>query len=245
MSDLVQTIRERYLHTLDRIAGAARESGRTPEMVKLVVVTKSQPLAVVRAAIEAGVPILGENYPEEGVRKIQSLAANSAVEWHMIGHVQSRRAGLVAQYFNLLHSLDSLRLARRLDRFAEAAGRVLPVLLEFNVGDEETKSGWRAADESNWQSFLNEVEAILALRHLQVTGLMAMPPIGETAEFSRPYFQRLRRLQEFLVQRFPQGGWRELSMGTSIDYEAAVQEGATLVRIGTAIVGPRQYQTED
>jgi hypothetical protein len=241
MSDLAQTIRGRYLHVLDRIAAAAR----MPESVKLVVVTKSQPLEVVRAAVEAGVAILGENYPEEGVRKIQSLAENSAVEWHMIGHVQSRKAGLVARHFNLLHSLDSLKLAKRLDRFAEEAGRALPVLLEFNVGGEETKSGWRASDESNWPSFLNEVEAILALRHLRVKGLMAMPPLGETAEFSRPYFQRLRRLQEFLMKRFPQADWSELSMGTSLDYEVAVQEGATLVRVGTAIVGPRQYQTED
>ncbi|MBI5841019.1 MAG: YggS family pyridoxal phosphate-dependent enzyme [Chloroflexi bacterium] len=244
MSELVESIRERYLFTLDKIAGAARSVGRSPESVKLVVVTKTQTLEVVQAAIEAGVTILGENYPEEGVRKIQSLTGNSAVEWHMIGHVQSRKAGLVAQHFNLMHSLDSLKLANRLDRFCEEAGRTLPVLLEINVGGEESKSGWPGWDETRWPDLLDDVNGLLALPHLELRGLMAMPPLGETAEFSRPFFQRLRRLQEFLMKQFPQAKWSELSMGTSMDYEAAVQEGATLVRVGTAIVGPRQYKTE-
>ena len=147
MSDLVQSIRERYLQTLDNIASAAHSAGRQPESVKLVVVTKSQSVEVTRAAIEAGAQILGENYPEEGVMKLQSLREFSAVEWHMIGHVQSRKAQLVAENFNLLHSLDSLKLAKRLDRFCGEAGRTLPVLLEFNVGGEDSKSGWLAGDE--------------------------------------------------------------------------------------------------
>ncbi|NOH02200.1 MAG: hypothetical protein HND47_09710 [Chloroflexi bacterium] len=136
MSELVQSIRERYLATLDKIASAAKRAGRNPESVKLVVVIKAQPVEVARAAIEAGAAILGENYAEEGVMKIQSLRDFSAVEWHMIGHVQSRKAALVAGNFNFMHSLDSLKLAKRLDRFAGEAGRKLPVLLEFNVGGE-------------------------------------------------------------------------------------------------------------
>jgi hypothetical protein len=242
MSDLVESIRERYLETLDKIASVARDSGRTPESIRLVVVTKSQPVELVQAAIEAGVHILGENYPEEGVRKIQSIAEKSAVEWHMIGHVQSRKAGLVAQHFNLLHSLDSLKLAQRLDRFAGEAGRILPVLLEFNVGGEESKGGWPAWEESQWSGLLDDISSILTMQHLQVSGLMAMPPLGENAEFSRPFFQRLRRLQGYLMKVYPQASWTELSMGTSLDYEIAVQEGATFVRVGTAIVGPRPYQ---
>ena len=124
--------------------------GVEPESIKLVVVTKSQSVEVTRAAIEAGAHILGENYPEEGVMKLQSLREFSAVEWHMIGHVQSRKAQLVAENFNLLHSLDSLKLAKRLDRFCGEAGRTLPVLLEFNVGGEDSKSGWLAGDETLW-----------------------------------------------------------------------------------------------
>jgi pyridoxal phosphate enzyme (YggS family) len=242
MNEVAQSIRERYLQTLDKIASAAQKSGRAPESVRLVVVTKSQPVEVVQAAIEAGVQILGENYPEEGVRKIQALAEKSAVEWHMIGHVQSRKAGLVAQHFNLLHSLDSLKLAQRLARFAEEAGRILPVLLELNVGGEDSKGGWPAWEESQRSGLLDEISSVLALKHLQLRGLMAMPPLGETAEFSRPFFQRLKRWQENFREEFPQASWTELSMGTSLDYEVAVQEGATFVRVGTAIVGPRSYK---
>ncbi|MBI5952936.1 MAG: YggS family pyridoxal phosphate-dependent enzyme [Chloroflexi bacterium] len=243
MENLVQTIREKYLQTLDIIADAARSSGRSPEAVKLVVVTKTQPLEIVRAAIEAGVKILGENYPEEGVMKIQSLREFSAVEWHMIGHVQSRKAQLVPGNFNLLHSLDSLKLAKRLDRFCAEAGVVLPVLLEFNVGGEESKSGWLAGDETLWSPLLEELGAVIALPNLRVRGLMTMPPLGSDPNFSRPFFQKLKRLQEYLAAQFPQADVSELSMGTSSDYEAAVREGATMVRIGTAIVDARHYTT--
>jgi|JFJP01.1.fsa_nt_gi hypothetical protein len=241
MSDLVPLIRERYLQTLENIACAAQSAGRKPESVKLVVVTKTQPVEVVQAAIEAGAHLLGENYPEEGVMKLQSMRQFSAVEWHMIGHVQSRKAQLVAQNFNLLHSLDSLKLAKRLDRFCGEAGRALPVLLEFNVGGEDSKSGWLAGDETHWSALLDDLAAVVALPNLQVRGLMTMPPLGGTSEFSRPFFQKLKRLQQYLASQFQQVNFSELSMGTSGDYETAVQEGATLVRVGTAIVGARQY----
>lgn len=241
MSDVVASIRERYLKTLDQIASAAKKAGRKPESVKLVVVTKSQPIETVRAAIEAGAVVLGENYAEEGVTKIQSLREFSAVEWHMIGHVQSRKAALVAANFNLMHSLDSLKLAKRLDRFSGETGRKLPVLLEFNVGGEESKGGWEASDESHWGDLLGEVSEVIALPNLQVRGLMAMPPLGDDAEFSRPFFQRMRRLQEYLSGQFPQADFSELSMGTSSDFAVAVEEGATFVRVGTAIVGARNY----
>jgi PLP dependent protein len=242
MNELIQSIRERYLSTLDLIATAAKKTGRTPDSVKLVVVTKTQPIEVVQAAIEAGASILGENYPEEGAMKIQSLRHFSAVEWHMIGHIQSRKAQIVAQNFNLIHSLDGLKLANRLSRFAEEAMRTLPVLLEFNVGGEESKSGWDASNETEWPRLMDEVRAILILPKLQVRGLMTMPPLGTTAEVSRPYFQKLKRLQEFFSSQFPQVDFSELSMGTSTDFEVAVEEGATLVRVGTAIVGQRAYK---
>lgn len=244
MSELVASIRENHQAALDQIGESARKSGRAAEDVRLVVVTKSQPLEVVQAAIEAGVRILGENYPEEGVTKIQSLSPQSGVEWHMIGHVQSRKARLVAEYYELLHSLDSLKLARRLDRFAGEQERILPVLLEFNVGGEETKSGWDASDDSLWEAFLPDVEAILSLPNLRLHGLMTMPPLETDPDDSRRYFQRLRQLRDHLASAYPQADWRELSMGTSADYNVAVEEGATLVRVGTAIIGARRYRSE-
>ncbi len=244
MSEPAEAIRDRYLQVRERIDSAARSAGRDPQSVKLVVVTKSQSVEIVRAAIEAGAQILGENYPEEAVGKLQSLGSRSGVEWHMIGHVQSRKAALVAANFNLVHSLDSLKLAERLDRFSRELGRRLPVLLEFNVGGEQSKSGWLAEDENRREELLAPVSAILALPNLAVGGLMVMPPQGPEAEASRLYFQRARRLRDWLEEHLEGLEARELSMGTSLDYEVAVEEGATLVRVGTAITGPRRYEKE-
>ena len=196
MPDIVSSIRENYQSTLDQIAAAARTSHRDPKEIRLVVVTKSQPIEVVQAAIEAGVQILGENYPEEAVTKIQSLPGQSAVEWHMIGHVQSRKARLVVDHFALLHSLDSLKLAQRLNRFDAERNHILPVLLEFNVGGEESKSGWDASDEAQWNAFMPEIAELLELPHLRVQGLMTMPPLETDPQDSRRYFQRLRRLRD-------------------------------------------------
>lgn len=242
MPDLVSSIRENYQAALDQIATAARRSDRSPDEVRLVVVTKSQPADVVQAAIEAGARILGENYPEEAATKIQSLTGQSGVEWHMIGHVQSRKARLVVDHFALLHSLDSSKLAQRLDRFAAERDHVLPVLLEFNVGGEESKAGWDASQESQWEGLLPEMSSIVGLPHLSVRGLMTMPPLEANPQDARQFFERLRRLREYLSAQFPQIDWRELSMGTSADYTVAVEEGATLVRVGTAIVGARKYK---
>ncbi|HET9913236.1 MAG TPA: YggS family pyridoxal phosphate-dependent enzyme [Anaerolineales bacterium] len=245
MTNLVSSIRENYQYTLNQIAKAASKSDRTSGEIRLVVVTKSQPVEVVQAALEAGVRILGENYPEEAVTKMQSLVEQSGVEWHMIGHVQSRKARLVADHFALLHSLDSLKLAQRLDRFAAERDRVLPVLLEFNVGGEESKSGWDASEEARWNALMPEIADLLNLSHVRVHGLMTMPPLGTNPEASRPFFLRLRRLRDHLATQFPDADWHELSMGTSADYIVAVEEGATLVRVGTAIVGARQYKRND
>jgi len=246
MSDMAQAIGERYRRVSDTIAEAARKAGRPPESVRLVVVTKLQPIPVVQAAIEAGACLLGENYAEEAVPKMDAIAnllprqtAGGRVEWHMIGHVQRRKAALVVSHFALLHSLDTLRLAERLDRLAGAEDRQLPVLLEFNVGGEAGKEGWNASDESMWPNLVPDVEAIAALPRLQIKGLMTMPPLVTDPEDARVYFRRLRGLRDFLAARVPGAAWDELSMGTSVDYPVAVEEGATLVRVGEAILGPR------
>lgn len=249
---LVGPIRDRHERVLETIAAAARAGGRSPEGVRLVVVTKARPLEVAQAVIEAGARILGENYAEEGVAKIQALRGSPAgmaepgsaatpadVEWHMIGHVQGRKARMVALHFDLMHSLDSPRLAERFDRLGTESGRRIAVLLEFNVGGETTKGGWAAEDERRWPELLKEVEEVVNRPSLNVRGLMTMPPLARDPEATRPYFRQLRRLQEFLRARIPTADWAELSMGTSADYVVAVEEGATLVRVGEAILGPR------
>ncbi len=236
---LIASIRERYEKTQSQIADSARTAGRDPASVQLLVVTKKQPLSVVEATIAVGVKILGENYPEEAVQKQKALGEKNKVEWHMIGHVQSRKARLVAENFALLHSLDSLKLARRLNRFSAEAKRKLPVLLEFNVGGELSKSGWSAVDESHWEDFLPDIGEILSLENLEVRGLMTMPPFYQDAELARPHFRQLRKLRDYLSDRYPLGQWDQLSMGTSGDFHIAIEEDATIVRVGQAIVGSR------
>jgi len=235
---LVSSIRMRLEQVRGQVAEAASRSGRRTEAVRLVTVTKLQPVEVIRAAIEAGANLFGENYAEEAASKISSLA-ETAVEWHMIGHVQSRKADLVAAHFTMLHSLDSLKLASRLNRFCGELNRTLPVLLEMNVSGETSKFGFPAWEKSRWPDLLPDVETLLQLPYLQVRGLMTMPPLSIHPEQVRPYFRRLRELRDFLSARFPQAGWDELSMGTSADFITAIQEGATLVRVGQAILGPR------
>jgi PLP dependent protein len=179
------------------------------------------------------------------LEKIQTLEGGltdshtEKLEWHMIGHLQSRKARWVCQNFTCLHSLDSLKLAERLDRIAGELGVNLPVLLECNVSGEQTKYGYSVWREGSWQEFLGEFASILELPHLQVRGLMAMAPFFDEPEPARPYFQRLGRFQSFLMEHFPLASWAELSMGMSSDFTVAVQEGATIVRIGTAIMGER------
>jgi pyridoxal phosphate enzyme (YggS family) len=163
----------------------------------------------------------------------------------MIGHIQSRKARLVSENFDWIHSLDSLKLARRLDQFAAEASRRIPVLLECNVSGEGSKSGWEAWREEDWPKLLPELEAVAAYEHLEVHGLMTMAPYLADPEKARPYFNRLRRLQAFLTAQLPQANWHELSMGMSDDFEIAIQEGATIVRIGTAILGPRPARVKN
>lgn len=235
---LISSIRNGYQHVLSLVADAKERSGRKAAAVQVVVVSKSKPLRVIQAALAAGISKFGENYAEEAIDKIIGLGS-AAVEWHMIGHVQSRKAEKVAEYFSMLHSLDSLKLAARLDRSCRELNRRLPVLLEFNVSGEESKFGFQACDEHQWSDLETDIEKILNFSHIDVSGLMTMPPFFDDPEESRPYFRKLRQLQEYLARKFPQVHWKELSMGTSVDFMVAIQEGATYIRIGQAILGPR------
>ena len=227
------------------MAAAARRTGRDPAEVTLVAVSKTHPLETILQAVELGVRHFGENRIEEALPKlpaVQTQIANVSptVTWHMIGHVQSRKADDVADLFDWVHSVDSLKLAERLDRFAGRRGRTLNVLLEFNVSGEASKYGFSANPDSIRDDVLDEVAAIAELPHLQLDGLMTMAPLVAEAEQARPVFRALRALRDRLEQRFPQCSWRHLSMGMTDDFEVAIEEGATLVRIGRAIFGERR-----
>ena len=231
---------------LDRVRGriheACHRAGRDPASVTLVAVSKTVPAERVREAIEAGVTDLGENYVQEAQAKIESLtplpadgAPGQAVRWHFIGHLQRNKAKYVARLFDVMQSVDSLALARELDRRAGAASRRLTVLIEVNISGEETKFG---AEEAG---ALELVRGIAALEHLDVRGLMTMPPFFDDPEDSRPYFQQLRDLSDKLrAAALPEVEPVELSMGMTHDYHVAVEEGATLVRVGTGLFDPRE-----
>ena len=231
-----------------RIAAAAARAGRNPADVTLVAVSKTQPVEVILAAYAAGLRLFGENRVEEAGPKAAEVQARLAPApppvWHMIGHVQSRKARLVTRGYALLHSLDSVRLARRLDAYLSAQARALDVLLQVNVSGEATKEGW---DAYQWDmrstlraALWRDVEAVLALPSLRVRGLMTMAPLAEEPETARPVFAALRALRDALREDFPRADWNELSMGMTDDYPIAIEEGATLVRIGRAIFGARQ-----
>jgi hypothetical protein len=240
MNGLAEDIKRKLETIQEKIVKAAISSGRNANEVKLVTVSKTKPVEVLRAAAEAGITLFGENYPEETVSKIEALSPLfPGLEWHMIGHLQSRKASLVAEHFTMMHSLDSVKLAERLGRKLNEYHRTLPVLLEMNVSGEDSKGGWPAWNESLWEGLLPEVEKILATDSLLVKGLMTMPPMFDDPQAVRPYFVRIRQLRDWLAKRFPQSQWDELSMGTSLDFIVAVEEGATFVRIGTAILGSR------
>jgi pyridoxal phosphate enzyme (YggS family) len=232
-------IAQNFHRILSRIASAARSVNREPSEICLVVVTKGHSLEKVKAVVAAGAKILGENYVEEALPKMEALNEETEIEWHMIGHVQSRKAHKVCKNFSYVHSLDSVKLARRLDHFAEEIGIKLPVLLECNVSGEETKFGWQAFKEDCWFELLPKFDQILELPNIEICGLMTMAPLLNNPEGTRPYFSRLFRLRNYLIENTEHGNWTELSMGMSADFEVAIQEGATLVRIGTAIMGER------
>jgi PLP dependent protein len=235
----LRAIGQNFLWVNEKIAQAASSVGRKPEEVQLVVVSKMHSPESIQAAIQGGARKFGENYAEEAVIKINLVPHVSGLEWHMIGHVQSRKARLVADYFDMVQSIDSLKIAERIDIDCKGANRHLPVLLEFNLSGEESKYGWNVQNEGHWNEVLPEIRWIVALANLQVKGLMTMPPLFDTPEMSRPYFRQLVKLRNLLRIEVPGTGWEELSMGTSSDYEVAVQEGATIVRVGQAILGPR------
>ena len=223
-----------------KIDAAAACSGRKGSDVQLMAVTKTKPAEVVSCLLDAGIRCFGENYPDETAGKISAFRTQPS-SLAMIGHLQSRKAKIVADLFDAYHSLDRPDIAEKMEALCAERDRIMPVLIECNVGDEDSKSGWHFPDESVPDGFLRDIERILSFHHLQVRGLMILPPYAEDGEENRKYFVRTRRILEYLNSNL-HAGLSELSMGTSSDYHVAVEEGATIVRIGTALVGPREYK---
>ena len=238
-NEQIELIKENLMHVQARMAKSALKVGRDVQDIQLVAVTKLLPLETINAAIAAGHRSFGENYPEQAAEKITALETNEKLTWHMIGHIQSRKTDTVIKYFDWVQSVDRLKIARLLDRYSGEAGRVLPVLIEVNVSGEESKFGWKAWDEDCWEDLIPDFTKIAGFDNLEIHGLMCMPPFFNDPELSRPHYQRLKRLQSFLSDRLSAENWSELSIGTSFDYEVAIEEGATIVRLGTTIFGPR------
>jgi pyridoxal phosphate enzyme (YggS family) len=223
----------------NRIEQAANSAGRSVLEVALVVVTKGHPPDTLAALYQLGVRRFGESYVDEAINKQSALGQLKDVQWHMIGHVQSRKAANVAAKFDWVHSVDSLKLAKRMSSFAREANRNLPVLLELNVGGEASKYGWPANNDKAFNEKLDEIGQILELPNVRVRGLMSMAPMSSEPSQARSFFARTRTLRGELAARFPSVNWDQLSMGMSNDFEAAILEGSTMVRVGTAILGSR------
>lgn len=247
--DIERDLQARLDAVRSRVAAAAQRVGRRPEDVCIVAVTKTVPAERVAALARLGVCRFGENRVEEAAEKLPLVrallgpVAFRAQRWVLIGHLQSRKAPRAIELFDEIHSVDSVRLATRLDRLLGGRGRPLPILLEVNVSGESSKYGLAAgawpADPVQTATLFAEIGQILSLEHLNVRGLMTVAPLVADPEAARPVFRRLRQLQSALAQRWPEHPWEHLSMGMSDDYEVAIEEGATMIRLGRAIFGPR------
>ncbi|HEY7516942.1 MAG TPA: YggS family pyridoxal phosphate-dependent enzyme [Methylomirabilota bacterium] len=220
----MQDIRANLERVRERVARAAERAGRRAEDVLLVGVSKTVDVARIRAAIAAGLTALGENRVQEARDKI--IEIGRSVQWHLVGHLQTNKVRDAVELFDVIHSVDRIDLARELDRRARAKGRTFDAFVQVNVGGELSKGGWPP------EAVETAVQAVSALAGLKLRGLMTIPPAVERAEDARAWFRTMRKLAE-------RHGLPELSMGMSADFEVAIEEGATMVRVGTAIFGPR------
>jgi len=222
----------------EQIHEAASRSGRGAGEVQLVAICKGQPATIVRAAYQAGQRDFGENRVAEAREKQVELAELRQIRWHMVGHIQSRKAKDVAPHFFMVHSIDRVKIAQRLDRLAADSGRILPVLLECNSSGEASKTGWPVWQKDDWLGTVEDIQMIHDSMNLDVRGLMTMAPWAADPAVLRSTFLGLRTFRDFLEEKLLTD-LPELSMGMTDDYEIAIEEGATIVRVGRAIFGPR------
>ena len=227
-------LKTRLENVLNRIKNAANARGRDPETIRLVAVSKTIPTDMVKEAIEAGVKILGENYIQEARKKFDALSSYP-VSWHFIGHLQTNKAKYAVRLFDLIHSVDSLKLAHELNKQAKKINKIQEILIQVNISMESTKAGVYEQDA------LSLIKDISHIENLSVKGLMTIPPFFDEPERARPYFSALRKLRDQIKKEsIPNIAMDELSMGMTGDFEAAIDQGASLVRIGTAIFGKRK-----
>ena len=221
-----------------RIDKAAKRSGRDSDQISLIAVTKKKSALTIKALVENGVNKIGESYLQEAIFKID-LLADLDIEWHMVGNIQRGKEKQVAGLFHTVHSVGALRTALELNLRAAEYNRVLSVYLEVNCSGEATKHGWRLGGQDSLEELHRDIEEIIDCQNLKILGLMTMAPYSTDPEDSRPYFRRMRETRDMLKKSFPESDFVALSMGMSGDFEVAIEEGATAVRIGTALVGPR------
>lgn len=230
------TIQENIARVREQIEAAARRAGRALEDITLMAVSKTFPPELIREAYGAGIRVFGENRVQEFAGKAGAVRDLADAEWHLIGHLQSNKAAKAVELFSAADSVDSVRLAERLNNFAEAAGKMLPVLIEINVGGEEAKTGIAPESEELEQILLEAPQ----WKNLAIRGLMTVPPYTEDPEGARIYFRQLREIRDRITaRRLPAVSTDVLSMGMSHDFEVAIEEGSTCVRVGTAIFGER------
>ena len=227
------TIKQRLHAVLADIRQTALGCGRNPEDIRLVAVAKTHPVSAVQEVIEAGAAIIGENYVQEARDKFNALLDRD-VQWHFIGHLQRNKAKYAVRMFDLIHSVDSVRLATELDKASRKVGKIQDILIQVNISGELSKSGVSEAE------IMDVLQGMAPLENIRVKGLMTMPPFFDAPEKARPYFAALRRLKDRIcLGNMPSITMEELSMGMTGDFRVAIEEGATLVRIGTAIFGAR------
>ncbi|MFO7987897.1 MAG: YggS family pyridoxal phosphate-dependent enzyme [Desulfotignum sp.] len=227
------TIQDNLTAIREQIDAAAAACGRNPADIILVGVSKKHSVEKMLQAIDAGLTDLGENYIQEAVDKIEAIGETKAC-WHFIGHLQSNKARFAVQYFDLIHTVDKVKLAKEIDKQAKKINKCQKILLQVNIGEEDTKFGADA------EQMVDLARAVTEFEHLKLQGLMCMPPYFDDPEAARPYFQHLAQIREKILDAGVDAeAVRHLSMGMSHDFAAAIQEGATLVRVGTAIFGSR------
>jgi hypothetical protein len=226
-----------------QIQNAISSTGRDRSSLRVVVVTKTHPADIIEELLELGVSDIGESYLQEAVEKMDSLenmGTNlSKTNWHMIGHIQSRKAKEVAANFNWVHSVDSLKLARRLDRAAKDENKRLKVLVQVNISGELSKFGFAAKLAEDRDNLLESMKELISLSNLDVLGLMSIPPFDEEKAQAKKIFHQTIELRDYLEGQFPENPLPELSMGMSNDFQEAIIAGATIIRVGSAILGPR------
>jgi hypothetical protein len=231
------SIAENIARVQERIASAAKHAGRVPGEITLIAVSKTFPAKSIHEAYSAGLRIFGESRVQEFAEKIAALADMAEAEWHMIGHLQSNKVAKATELFSAIDSLDSLRLAEKLNSAAAELNKTLPVLIEINVGGESVKTGIGP----NAQEFEDILQAAPRLKNLEIRGLMTVPPFTENPDEARPFFRKLHALRDQISARhLPSVNMDMLSMGMSHDFEVAIEEGSTCVRVGTAIFGVRE-----